>query len=125
MEMNREEALARIKAEVLAADWRLNRRRAEGLRQALAVVAGELAGRRSLGHLVAMARAALASQERYGDSAPPAVLDFLKQNLARLADLLEDEVVSAERDAEIFNKVHARFLQLRLVLASAGLAGQS
>lgn len=118
MEMNREEALTRIKAEVMAADWRLNRRRVEGLRLALAVVAGDLAERRSLGHLVAMARAALACQSRYGEEAPPAVLDFLKQVLARLADLLEDEVVSSERDAEIFNKVHVRFLELRLLLAS-------
>lgn len=120
MEMNREEALARIKAEVIAPDWRLNRRRAEGLRLALSVVAATLAGRRSLEHLVAMAGAALACQERYGESAPPAVLDFLKQILARLADLLDDEVVSFERDAEIFNKVHARFLELRLLLTSGG-----
>lgn len=120
MEMNRVEALARIKAEVLASDWRLNRRRVEGLRLALAVVVGELAGRRSLGHLVEMARVALACQERYGESAPPAVLDFVKQVLARLVDLLEDEVVSAERDAEVFNKVHVRFLELRPVLALEG-----
>jgi hypothetical protein len=122
--MNREEALARIKAEVMAADWRLNRRRAEGLRLALAALAGELAGRRSLGLLVEMAKAALVCQERYGESAPPAVLDFLKQVLARLVDLLEDEVISAERDAEIFNRVHTRFLELRLLLAS-GQVGRS
>lgn len=121
MEMNGEEALARIKAEVLAADWRLNRRRIEGLRRALGVVAAELAGRRrSLLHLVEMAREALLWQERCGESASPAVLDFLKQILARLADLLEDEVVSGERDAEIFNKIHARFLELRPLLARVG-----
>lgn len=124
MEMSSEEARARIKAEILAQDWRLNRRRAEGLRLALAVVGGELAGRPSLGLLVEIAKAALVCQDRYGESAPPGVLDFLKQVLARLTDLLEDEVVSAERDAEIFNKVHGRFLELRLLLASGGGAGK-
>ncbi len=120
MEMNKEEALARIKAEVMAPDWRLNRRRVEGLRLALAVVSVSLAGRRSLGLLVEIALVTLACQDRYGEEAPPAVLDFLKQVLARLADLLEDEVVSKERDAEIFNKVHARFLELRPLLTSGG-----
>ena len=124
MEMNGEEALARIKAEIMASDWRLNRRRIEGLRLALQVVSGGLSGRRSLAHLVATAEAALTWQERLGESAPPAVLDFLKHNLARLVDLLEDEVISAERDAEIFNKVHARFLELRFLLAS-GQSGRS
>lgn len=122
--MNGEEARARIKAELLAPDWRLNRRRAEGLRLALAVVAGELAGRPSVGLLMEMAKAALDWQEGHGESAPPAVLDFLKQALARLTDLLEDEVISTERDAEIFNKVHARFLELRLLLTSGGEAGR-
>lgn len=120
MEMNREEALARIKAEILAPDWRLNRRRAAGLRVALAVVAGDLAGRRSLGLLVQMAATVLACQEQQGEAAPPALLDFLKQNLAGLADLLDDEVVSAERDAEIFNKLHGRYLDLRPLLAGRG-----
>lgn len=119
-----EEALARIKAEVLAPDWRLNRRRAEGLRLALSVVTGGLAGRRSLGHLVEIALVTLACQDRYGEEAPPTVLDFLKQVLARLADLLEDEVVSRERDAEIFNKVHIRFLELRPLLISGGGVGK-
>jgi hypothetical protein len=121
MVMNRGEALARIKAEVMAPDWRLNQRRLEGLRLALAELAGGLGGRHNLGHLLAMAQAALVWQERYGESAPPAVLDFLKQALARLADLLEDEVASAERDAEIFNKVHARFIELRQLLAAGGV----
>ena len=124
MEKNRDEALARIKAEVIAADWRLNRRRIEGLRQALAVVVEGLGARRSLMSLVEMAGAALLYQERHGESAPPAVLDFLKQDLARLVDLLEDEVVSAERDAEVFNKVHGRFLALRRLLAPGDGTGR-
>ena len=121
MEMNDEEALARIKAEILAADWRLNRRRVEGLRLALAVVAGGVVGRRSLASLVEMARVALDCHDRCGESAPPAVLDFLKLDLARLVDLLEDETVSAERDAEVFNKVHVRFIELRPLLLLPGV----
>ena len=116
--MNRAEAMARIKAEIMAPDWRLNQRRAAGLRLALAALGDELAGRRSLGHLLDMAVVALACQERDGDSASPAVLDFLKHNLARLIDLWEDEAISRERDAEIFNQVHARFIKLRLHLAA-------
>lgn len=124
MENAWEEAVARIKGEVLAADWRLNRRRGAALGEALRVVAGELAGRRAALSLVEMARVALAYQEQHGEGAPPPVLDFLKQALAQVIAVIEEEDISAEEEAEIFNKVHLAFLLLKrqLALTPAGKA---
>jgi len=117
MEMDKDAAVARIKAELLAADWRLNRRRVAALAAALAVVETDAGERRAFRYLVEMARAALAYQEKHGDSAPPMVLDFLKATLAKVIGVIEEEDLSLERQTEIFNKAHLAFIALKGQLA--------
>lgn len=117
MAMDREEALARIRAEIMASDWRLNRRRAEGLRIALTAVELGANGRKSFRYLLEMARVAVAYQEKHGEAAPPRVLDFLKQALAQVVAVLEEDDLSDEQGTEIFNKVHLAFLALKRQLA--------
>ena len=117
--MNRAEAVARIKAEILAPDWQLNQRRAAALAKALRVVEQMLAARRSPRLVLEMARAALAYHGRYGEAQGAVVLDFLKQALAQLIVFVEDDSIPAERAAEIFNKVHLAFLRLKRQLATA------
>lgn len=116
-EMGWEEAVARIKAEILAADWSLNRRRAAALTTALAVVEAGANGRKTFRYLLDMARAALIYQDKHREAAPPMVLDFLKQALAQVIVVLEEEQLSAERETEIFNKLHLAFLALKRQLA--------
>ncbi len=117
MEMDRDEAVARIRAEIMAADWRLNRRRAEGLRIALAVMEVGAERRKAFRYILEMARVALVYQEKHGDEAPPMVLDFLKQALAKVIAVIEEDHPAAERETEIFNKVHLSFIALRRRLA--------
>jgi len=116
MAMDREEAMARIRAEIIAADWRLNRRRAAALLEALVVVEAGADRRKTFRYLLEMARVALAYQERHGDAAPPMVLDFLKAALAQVIAVSEENL-SAERETEIFNKVHLSFIALKRKLA--------
>lgn len=124
MEMDRDEAMARIRAEIIASDWRLNRRRSEALRAALTVLAADAGGRPSFRYLLEMAGAAMTYQEKRGETAPPMVLDFLKQALAWVIAVAEDEQLAPEREAEIFNKVHLAFLALkRRLAANAARAG--
>lgn len=117
MEMDREEAVARIRAEIIAADWRLNRRRAAALVAALAAVEADAGERKTFRYLLEMARAALAYLDKHGDEAPPMVLDFLKQALAQVISVIEEERLSAERETEIFNKLHLSFIALKRQLA--------
>ena len=109
--------MARIRAEIIAADWRLNRRRAAGLVAALAAVEADAGGRKAFRYLLEMARVALAYQEKHGDEAPPMVLDFLKAALAQVIAVIEEENLSAERETEVFNKVHLSFIALKRQLA--------
>ena len=117
MEMDKEEAVARIRAEILAPDWRLNQRRAATLAAALAVVGGDAGERKAFRYLLEMARVALAYQERHGQEAPPMVLDFLKAALAQVIAVIEEDHLSVERETEIFNKVHLSFIALKRQLA--------
>lgn len=113
MEFTLDEALLRLKAEVLAPDWRLNERRAAGLLQALAVVAAGCRGRRPLLGICGMSRAALDYHRARGEGAPPAVLDFGKQALAHLVALLEEEDSGATMEEETFARLHDRFQRLK------------
>lgn len=117
IEMDREAAMARIRAEIMASDWRLNRRRAEGLRVALAAVESAADGSKAFRYLLEMTLVALAYQEKRGEEAPPMVLDFLKQALAQVVTFIEEEQLPAERGTEIFNKVHLSFINLKRQLA--------
>ncbi len=113
-----DEALLRLKGELLASDWRLNERRAEGLLQALALVEADSRHRRSVLVICAMARAAVDYLRPRGLATPPAVLDFLKQALAHLVALLEEDEPGSSREAEVLDKLYGRFNQLKARLAA-------
>lgn len=118
MEFTLDEAVQRLKAEILAPDWCLGERRALGLLQALTVVESRHRQRRVLLCLGGMARAAVAYLRSRGEAAPPEVLDFLKQALAHLVALLEEEEVETVRETEVFHKLHDRFQRLKAKLAA-------
>jgi hypothetical protein len=113
-----DEALLRLKGELLAPDWRLNERRAVGLLQALTVVEVDARQRRAVLTVCAMARAAVDYLRSRDLVAPPAVLDFLKQALALLVVLLEEDEPGAAREEEILGKLYGRFKQLKARLAA-------
>ncbi len=118
MDLAVDEAILRLKAELLAADWRLNDRRGRFLRQALAAIDSACGWRRELRAITGMARAALDYQERRQWQAPPAVLDFLKQALAQLDSLLEEDGADEGRESEAARRLHQRFLKLKGELAT-------
>jgi hypothetical protein len=113
-----DDALLRLKGELLAPDWQLNDRRAVGLLRALAVVEGYTRLRRAVLMVCAMARAAVDYLRPRGSAAPPAVLDFLKQALAHLVVMLEEDELDSAREEEIMDRLYGRFMQLKAWLAA-------
>jgi hypothetical protein len=111
-----DEALLRLKGEILAPDWKLNERRALELLRSLAVVETAARHRRPVLTICAMARAAVEYHSRRGGSEPPAVLDFLKQTLALLVVLLEEDEPGSARETEILDKLYGRFNRLKAQL---------
>ena len=118
-EISQEEALQRIKAEIVAFDWLLNQRRIDLLADAFAALKNALPGRRGYDYVMAMAVEALAYQERHGNEALPEALDFFKQSLAHLVTMIEEDELSQAREAELFHLVHGRFEVLKKKIATA------
>jgi hypothetical protein len=114
------EALQYLKAEILAQDWRLSPRRIETLTRAFAAIDREAAGRRALIQMLGMARATLEYIDRHGNAILPGVFDFQKESLAHLVNLLEDQDLTAARQAEICQLAYERFESLKRKLASGG-----
>jgi len=113
MNMQEEEAFQRLRAEILAQDWRLSSRRIEALFMAFDTLERVFEARKGPVYILGMARGALDYLKRRGDEALPAALDFLKEALAHLVSIYEDENMTAGREAELFNKAYERFNKLK------------
>jgi len=112
-EISQGQALQRIKAEIVAFDWSMNQRRIDLLSDAFSVIKGALPKSRGYCYVLGMAGGALAYLERHGDAALPEALDFLKQALAHLVTMLEEENLSKTRESEIFHLMLDRFEVLK------------
>jgi hypothetical protein len=119
MQISIDEAIQRLKAEIMAQDWQLSRRRSERLHVAFAVLDKAVAGRRGYDYILGMARGTLEYLDRHGRVARPEALDFLKESLAHLVTIVEDRELTGAREAEIFHRAYARFKTLKKNIAEA------
>ena len=97
-----DEALERLKAEVLAQDWRLNERRINALEDAFEAIAEMARSRKSFRYVLGMARGTLDYIKKHGDSSLPEALDFFKESLAHLVSMAEEDDPDPRREEEIF-----------------------
>lgn len=112
-DMDKDEALAIIRAEILAQDWRLPPRRLARLSAALASCAGIAATRRGFSYIHSMAVGIISYLERHGDAAAAGAVDLLKECLAHLLALFEGRDISPAREARAFHGAYGRFVELK------------
>lgn len=112
MELTIEEAVQRVKAEIIAPDWRLNPRRIEALGEALACLKNRFRDRRSLKAILTMAGNVLLYIKAHGDHSPPDSIDFLKEAMADVVNLYE-EAYDPEQEEQVVKKVFTHFQGLK------------
>ncbi|MDA8163847.1 MAG: hypothetical protein M0017_02265 [Desulfobacteraceae bacterium] len=113
MELTIEEAVQRVKAEIIAPDWRLNARRVESLEEAFACLGDRFRNRKGLKAILTMAGNVLEYVKARGDNSPPDSIDFLKEAMADVVNLYEETDYNPEREERVFRKVFSHFQSLK------------
>jgi hypothetical protein len=120
-----EEAIQRIKAEIIAPDWRLSAKRIESLAAAFTCLQERFDNRKRLRNIITMAGNVLQYIKVKGDNSPPDSVDFLKEAMADIVNLYEEGGDDPEREERVFKKVLAHFQQLKEGIKSHKIRRQS
>lgn len=107
-----EDAILRLKAEIIAQDWRLSPKRAEQLETAFASLRIHFANRKPIHAMLVMATNVLAYIKNRGAS-PPETIDFLKEAMAHVVNLHEDLADDPSREEILFQGLFSRFTTLK------------
>jgi hypothetical protein len=113
LELTIEEAVQRVKAEIIAPDWRLNARRIESLAEAFSCLEKRFPNRKGLKAILTMAGNVLQYIKVHGDHSPPDSIDFLKEAMADVVNLYEDVNYDPEQEKRLFKKDFAHFQRLK------------
>lgn len=110
--LSTEESIARLKAEIIAQDWRISPKRTEMIKAALHCLQEHFEGRKATQAMLIMALNVLDLIRRKGSN-PPETVDFLKEAMAHLVELYEDLEYSPSREDKIFRSLFAHFTKLK------------
>jgi hypothetical protein len=114
-------ALDQLRAEILSPDWRLSPQRLGRLRAALCRLNTFFAHRRHLLALLKMAISVVVFLEEEGDQTT--AVDFLKEALAHIVRLHEEEDHDPDHEQEIVRRAYRRFQRLAIPLHTGPLPG--
>lgn len=112
MTLSIEDSILRLKAEIIAQDWRLSPKRASQLEAAFLCLLDHFKNRKATHAMLVMAANVLDYIKNRGAS-PPETIDFLKEAMAHIVNLYEDLADDPPKEEEIFQTLFARFTTLK------------
>ncbi len=107
-----DDAVLRLKAEIIAQDWRLSPKRAARLDEAFVSLKGHFRERRAIHAMLVMAANVLDYIKGHGVN-PPDTIDFLKEAMAHVVSLHEELGVDLNREQEVLRNLLVRFNRLK------------
>jgi len=107
-----DESIQRLKAEILAQDWRLSPRRLESIEAAFDCLKTRFKTRKGMLAILAMAESVVVYMKKR-DEAPPETIDFLKETMAHIVNLYEEHDYNPEHEEELFRRIFKRYHSLK------------
>lgn len=107
-----DEAIKRLKAEVIAQDWRLSPKRAVSLEEAFQCLRQHFKTRKAIQAMLIMAGSVL-EHIRKRNGKPPETIDFLKEAMAHIVSIYEDLDDEPGRERTVFDTLFKRFQDLK------------
>ena len=114
-----DESIQKLKTEILAQDWRLPQRRIESLEAAFACLKQRFKSRKSTLAILTMADNVLKYIKKYGLTAEPDFIDFLKESMAHVVTIYEEEKFDPKQEHQLFQRVYEQFGRLRKKIDAA------
>jgi len=112
VQLSIEDAIKKLKAEIIAQDWRLSPKRAAGLEEAFQCLRQRFKSRRATNAMLVMAGSVLDYIKKRGGT-PPETIDFLKESMAHVVNLYEDLIFDPEKEEQLFAGLFKRFQRLK------------
>lgn len=122
MSVSIEEAIQRLKAEIIAQDWRLSQKRADALEAAFACLRERFRNRKSTQAILFMVGSVVGYIKKRGDILPAAI-DFLKEAMAHVVSLYEDLDFDPEKEEKIFTSLFQKFNKLKTTIKAQSAGG--
>ncbi len=113
MTLSIDESLQKLKAEILAQDWRLPPKRIEPLEQAFACLKQRFKSRKHVLAILTMADSVLIHLKKQEGDPLPQCLDFLKEAMAHVVSIHEDGKFNPESEEALFKRVYSQFTLLK------------
>nr|MBF0221324.1 hypothetical protein [Desulfobulbaceae bacterium] len=107
-----EESIQRLKAEIIAQDWRLSPKRASQLEAAFDCLRQRFKTRKATHAMLVMAGSVLDHIKKKGGT-PPDTIDFLKEAMAHIVSLYEELAYDPEKEELVFQRLFNRFNRLK------------
>ncbi len=109
-----DEAIQQLRAEIIAPDWQLSPQRINRLKAAFARLNSYFKGRSHPLALLRMAASVIAHFEK--DDSQPNAIDFLKEDMAHIVTLYEEDEENPEQEKLIVSRAYKHFLRLNISL---------
>jgi len=108
-----DESIQRLKAEILAQDWRISPRRLESIEAAFSCLQKRFKTRKGMHAILAMADSVIVYMKKQDETVAPASIDFLKEAMAHIVNLYEDHDYNPDHEEELFQRVFKRYNVLK------------
>jgi hypothetical protein len=118
-----DESLQKLKAEILAQDWRLPPKRIEPLEQAFACLKLRFKSRKHVLAILTMADSVLLHVKKQETDPLPQCIDFLKEAMAHVVSIYEDGKFNPEQEEALFKRVYSQFALLRQLVQGGQKGG--
>ncbi|MFO7760785.1 MAG: hypothetical protein ACQES8_08305 [Thermodesulfobacteriota bacterium] len=111
--LSTEEAIQRLKWEIIAQDWSLSVKRISLLEEAFLFLKHYYADRKPAHNILIMADSLLHYIKNREDNIPSESIDFLKEAMAHIVNIYETEDLKTEKEEHLFKILYYRFNKLK------------
>lgn len=113
MFLSLDESIQKLKTEIISQDWSLPPKKIEPLQAAFICLKNHFDTRKNTLAILSMADSILLYAQKRQDPVPPEFIDFLKEAMAHVVNMYEDENFDPDQDAELCKRVYGKFVRLR------------
>ena len=113
MILSLDEAILKLKTEIISQDWSLSHKKIEPLQAAFACLKNRFNTRKNALAILSMADSVLRYAQRRQEPVSPEFVDFLKEAMAHVVNMYEDGKLDPDRDAELYKRVYGKFARLK------------